>query len=80
MLCLHYLVKNYEFKESSERIPLNEAMNLLLPMMNQIMINLMPDASDQSAAIQKQVLKTYHALTQVSKLLKIKMYYIKMCD
>ena len=30
--CLYQLVKNYEYKKKDERAPLNDAMNLLLPM------------------------------------------------
>ena len=66
MVCLYQLVKNYEYKKADERTPLTEAMNLLLPMLYQLMVNLMTDASEQSVLLQKQILKIYHALTQVS--------------
>ena len=32
LACLYQLVKNYEYKKKDERAPLNDAMNLLLPM------------------------------------------------
>lgn len=41
-------------------------MNLLLPMIYNLIVNLMADQSDQSVLMQKQILKIYHALTQVS--------------
>lgn len=64
LVCLYQLVKNYEYKKADERTPLNEAMHLLLPMLYQLMINLMNDPSEQSVLLQKQILKIYHALTQ----------------
>lgn len=64
LLCLYQLVKNFEYKKPEERGPLNEAMNLLLPMIYQLCVRLMPDPSEQSVLLQKQVLKIYFALTQ----------------
>ena len=68
MLCLHQLVKNYEYKKSNERLPLTEAMNLLLPMMYNLMVNLLKhdpvNDNDQFVLLQKLVLKIYYALTQ----------------
>lgn len=66
LVCLYQLVKNYEYKKADERTPLNEAMNLLLPMLYQLQLTLMADASEQSVSLQHKVLKIYHALTQVS--------------
>lgn len=68
LLCLYQLVKNYEYKKADERSPLNDAMNLLLPMIYDLMVSLM--ASEQTAEcvlLQKQILKIYHTLTQVSE-------------
>lgn len=62
---MYQLVKNYEYKKADERPPLTEAMNLLLPMIHNLMINLMNDPTDQSVLLQKQILKIYYALTQV---------------
>ncbi|KAK6629508.1 hypothetical protein RUM43_003325 [Polyplax serrata] len=64
LLCLYQLVKNFEYKKAEDRIPLNEAMNLLFPMMYQLCVQLMPDPSEQSVLLQKQILKTFFALTQ----------------
>lgn len=65
LICLYQLVKNYEYKKADERTPLTDAMNLLLPMLYQLMVNLMENPSEQSVALQKNILKIYHALTQV---------------
>lgn len=54
----------FRYKKAEERAPLNEAMNLLFPMMYQLCIQLLPDHSEQSVLLQKQILKTYFALTQ----------------
>ncbi|KAL0280330.1 UNVERIFIED_CONTAM: hypothetical protein PYX00_001656 [Menopon gallinae] len=64
LLCLYQLVKNFEYKKSEERAPLNEAMNLLFPMMYQLCVQLLSDQSEQSVLLQKQILKTYFAFTQ----------------
>lgn len=66
LLCLYQLVKNYEYKKADERTPLTEAMNLLLPMIHQLMVNLMKhEQTEANVLLQKEVLKIYHALTQV---------------
>lgn len=39
-------------------------MNLLLPMIYQLILRLLPDASEQSVLLQKQILKIFFALTQ----------------
>lgn len=41
-------------------------MNLLLPMIYQLMLRLMPDQQEQSVLLQKQILKIFFALTQYS--------------
>ncbi|XP_014261678.1 importin-7 isoform X2 [Cimex lectularius] len=64
LLCLYQLVKNFEYRKAQERGPLNDAMNLLLPLINELCIRLLPDDSEQSVALQKQILKIYFALTQ----------------
>lgn len=66
LICLYQLVKNFEYKKPDERGPLNEAMNLLFPMMYQLCVRLLPDQSEQSVLLQKQILKIYFALTQYS--------------
>ncbi|GFY57812.1 importin-7 [Trichonephila inaurata madagascariensis] len=64
LLCLYQLVKNFEYKNSEERSPLNEAMNMLLPMIYQRCVQLLPDPSEVSALLQKQILKIFFALIQ----------------
>lgn len=66
LLTMYQLVKTYEYKVNDQRSALNEAMNLLLPMIYQLMINLMNEPSEQSVLLQKQILKIYYALTQYS--------------
>lgn len=55
------------YKKAEERGPLNEAMNLLFPMIYQLILRLLPDSSEQSVLLQKQILKIFFALTQVCK-------------
>ncbi|XP_012286737.1 importin-7 [Orussus abietinus] len=66
LLALYQLVQNFEYKKPEERGPLHEAMNLLFPMIYQLMLRLLPDPSDQSVFLQKQILKIFYALTQYS--------------
>lgn len=54
------------YKKREERVPLNEAMHLLLPMTYNLMLGLMPDQSEKSVLLQKQVLKVFYSLIQVS--------------
>lgn len=39
-------------------------MNLLLPLLHQLVVRLLPDPSDQAVQLQKEILKVYFALTQ----------------
>ncbi|XP_035736175.1 importin-7-like isoform X1 [Vespa mandarinia] len=64
LLALYQLVKNFEYKKAEERGPLNEAMNLLFPMIYQLILRLLPDSSEQSVLLQTQILKIFFALTQ----------------
>lgn len=64
LLSLYQLVKNFEYKKADERGPLHEAMNLLLPLLHQLIVRILPDNSDQSVSLQKEALKIYFALTQ----------------
>lgn len=66
LITMYQLVKTYEYKRAEERVPLNEAMNLLLPMIYQLMLTLMNNETEQSVLMQKQILKIYYALTQFS--------------
>jgi importin-7 len=38
--CLYQLVKNYEYKKKEDRGPINDAMNLLLPLIYEIVVRL----------------------------------------
>ncbi|XP_015795656.1 importin-7 [Tetranychus urticae] len=71
LLALYQLVKIYEYKTGDDRAPLDEAMNLLLPLIYQRCGQLLGDHSDLSICLQKQVLKIFHAFTQYSFPLKL---------
>ncbi|KAF6103797.1 importin 7 [Phyllostomus discolor] len=64
LLCLYQLVKNYEYKKPEERSPLVAAMQHFLPVLKDRFIQLLPDQSDQSVLIQKQIFKIFYALVQ----------------
>ncbi|KAL6429387.1 hypothetical protein ACFW04_008221 [Cataglyphis niger] len=61
---ISHIVLITRYKKAEERGPLNEAMNLLLPMIYQLILRLLPDSSEQSVLLQKQILKIFFALTQ----------------
>lgn len=42
-------------------------MNLLFPMIYQLIVRLLPDSSEQSVLLQKQILKIFFTLTQVRR-------------
>ena len=57
----------FEYKKGDERKPLDEAVNLLLPMVQTITVgHLLNDPSPASLTMQRYVLKIFYALTQVS--------------
>lgn len=66
LLALHQLVKTYEFKRAKERDPLLAAMQIFLPRIQQLISQLLADATVFSVLIQKQILKIFHALIQYS--------------
>uniref|UniRef100_A0A9J8C0H9 Importin 8 n=1 Tax=Cyprinus carpio carpio TaxID=630221 RepID=A0A9J8C0H9_CYPCA len=66
LLALYQLVKNYEFKKAEERDPLLAAMQIFLPRLQQLITQLLSDATFISVLIQKQILKIFHALVQYS--------------
>ncbi|XP_035384577.1 importin-8 isoform X5 [Electrophorus electricus] len=66
LLALYQLVKTYEFRKAEERAPLLAAMQLFLPRIQQLLSQLLPDATVFSVLIQKQILKIFHALVQYS--------------
>lgn len=71
LICLLQLVKNYEHKKSDHRAPLEEAMILLLPMLRNLMLRVVPDSSEQSAMVQKLVMKIFFSLIKFNIPLKV---------
>ncbi|XP_035770139.1 importin-8 [Neolamprologus brichardi] len=69
LLALYQLVKTYEYRKADEREPLLAAMQIFLPRIQQLISQLLVDATIFSVLIQKQILKIFHALVQV--LLKV---------
>ena len=59
MLCFRY-------KKPEERGSLNQAMTVLLPLAHQRCVQLVSDQSEHSVLLQKQILKVFYALIQVS--------------
>ncbi|XP_077995074.1 importin-7-like [Glandiceps talaboti] len=64
LVAIYQLVKNFEYKKPEERGPLNAAMQLILPLIHQRCQQLLPDASELSVLMQKQILKIFFALVQ----------------
>uniref|UniRef100_A0A3Q2P367 Importin 7 n=1 Tax=Fundulus heteroclitus TaxID=8078 RepID=A0A3Q2P367_FUNHE len=64
LLCLYQLTKNYEYKKPEERQPLVAAMHIFMPMLKDRFIQLLPDHSNESVLIQKQIFKILYALFQ----------------
>ncbi|RWS31257.1 Importin-7-like protein [Leptotrombidium deliense] len=71
LMAIYQLVKNYEYKTHNDRLPLDDSMNLLLPIIYQRLTNLMQDSSDTSVLLQKQILKIFYAFVQYSFPLKL---------
>ena len=56
------------YKKSDDRGPMDDVMIVILPLLQQRFMQLFAhDDSDPSALIQKQILKIFHAYTQVSQ-------------
>uniref|UniRef100_A0A8C5HK95 Importin N-terminal domain-containing protein n=1 Tax=Gouania willdenowi TaxID=441366 RepID=A0A8C5HK95_GOUWI len=66
LLALYQLVKTYEYRKADEREPLLAAMKIFLPRIQQLISQLLIDATIFSVLIQKQILKIFHALVQYS--------------
>ncbi|XP_078669832.1 importin-7-like isoform X1 [Branchiostoma floridae x Branchiostoma belcheri] len=72
LLSIYQLVKNYDpsraqwdrYKKPEERAPLNAAMTVFLPVLHERLNQLIPDQSQASVLIQKQILKIFYALIQ----------------
>uniref|UniRef100_A0A4W4EBH1 Importin N-terminal domain-containing protein n=1 Tax=Electrophorus electricus TaxID=8005 RepID=A0A4W4EBH1_ELEEL len=58
--------ESIRFRKAEERAPLLAAMQLFLPRIQQLLSQLLPDATVFSVLIQKQILKIFHALVQYS--------------
>ena len=57
-------MKNYEYKKKEDRAPLNDAMNLLMPIIQNIMVTHISDLSAYMTEVRKTILKIFHALIQ----------------
>lgn len=53
------------YKRPDERKILDDAMAIILPVVYQRLISLMPDESEYSVLLQKQILKVFYAFIQV---------------
>ncbi|VDN05338.1 unnamed protein product [Thelazia callipaeda] len=66
LLVIRHLVKLYEYRRVKEKLPLVEAMNVLMPLLLERLITLMPDVSQESCLLQKLILKIFYGLVQFS--------------
>ncbi|XP_061718508.1 importin-7 isoform X1 [Cydia pomonella] len=80
LLCLYQLIKNYEYQLAEKRLPLIEAMNLLLPMLYNLIVTLQPDQSAESVLIQKQILKCFYGLIKGAECARYYPEYILPLD
>lgn len=64
LMSLYQMVKVYEYKRSEERKILDDAMVHMLPLCYQRCVQLLPDPSEASNLLQKQILKIYYAFIQ----------------
>lgn len=55
----------YRYKRPDERKILDDAMRVILPVVYQRLVNFMPDESEYSVLLQKQILKVFYAFVQV---------------
>lgn len=60
-----YMRLCYRYKRSEERSILNQAMTHLLQLCYQRCVQLLPDQSEASNLLQKQILKIFYAYIQV---------------
>lgn len=68
LITFYQLAKIYEYKNQSERKPFIEALRILLPASCNILSQLVQNdpLTQQSCRLQKQILKTFHAILQYS--------------
>lgn len=64
LMSIYHLVKVYEYKRCEERSIMDQTMKLMLPLLYQRMVQLLPDPSELSNLLQKQILKIFYAFTQ----------------
>lgn len=65
LLLLFHCACSLRYKNADEREPLLAAMQIFLPRIQQLITQLLADATIFSVLIQKQILKIFHALVQV---------------
>jgi hypothetical protein len=68
LLTLNFIMKEvFRYKRVEDRGPMDDVMIVILPLLHQRFMQLFAhDDSDQSALIQKQILKIFHAYTHYS--------------
>lgn len=68
LVTFHQLAKIYEYKNVHERKPFLEALKILLPASCQRLTQLLQNdpSSEQSCKLQRQILKSFHAILQYS--------------
>ena len=59
-------VNSFRFKKPEERQVLHSVMQVLLPVLYQRFTSMIKDSSEMSVELQKQILKIFFALIQVS--------------
>lgn len=68
LMTFYQLAKIYEYRNATERKPFIEALSVLLPLTRERLEQLVEKdpLSEQSCKLQKQILKTFHAILQYS--------------
>lgn len=66
LVALQQLAKNYEYKSNVDKAPLLDAMKLLGPILYKMMVQMVPDNSEQSVSLQKIIIKIMFIMTQYS--------------
>ncbi|KAK7098741.1 importin-7-like [Littorina saxatilis] len=64
LMSIYQLVKVYEYKRCEERAVMDNAMKCIMPLLYQRIVQMMPDPSDISVLLQKQILKIFYAFVQ----------------
>lgn len=66
IIFLSFCLCSCRYKKAEEREPLIAAMQIFLPRIQHQIMQLLPDSSHYSVLLQKQILKIFYALVQVS--------------